>query len=103
MGAQPVGSPDSVRISFPRCFSHSELFLWKAGKSFRLTLMKAISWQLAVSAGTVRLTSPLNVSAYGLNETGPHAQFCTIVFLFSVLHPGTVRILKLNVMFWGQG
>lgn len=45
------------------------------------------------------LTSPLNISPYGLNETGPHAKFCTIVFLFPVMHAGTVHVLKLNVMF----
>lgn len=45
------------------------------------------------------LTSPLNISPYGLNETGPHAQLCTIAFPFSVLHRCTVYVLKLNVIY----
>lgn len=39
------------------------------------------SWYLPVPAGTIALTSPLNISPYGLNKTGPHAQFHAVAFL----------------------
>lgn len=83
--ARSSGPSSSSCRSRPHLFSRAGLFP-KAGKCFRLTLPRAMSRYLAVSADTVLCNCLLNISACGLNETGPnkHPQVCTTAFLLSV-------------------